>query len=358
MTALRTNLTPEHFVELGIGCESCHGGSREHIKSDRVLPDFQPRSRFWRARPASGRPETTRAEAINRVCARCHQVLFSRYSFTWEGGVRHGNNVPGGSSIASGEARDFLMGGCARQLACTACHDPHAEDAKPKMQRLESVAGNGVCTSCHARYADPEGLRRHAHHDPGGAGGACLACHMPRKNMGLGYALTPYHRIGSPTDADRVERDRPLECALCHADRSVGGLVADMERLWGKRYDRGALTRLYGDLGANALLATVERGKAHEQVPAMVVLGQNRVRAALPSIARRIAHPIPLVRYYARRAVDAIRGAPCEVDLDRTTPEIEAAARRCVPAGAAPPPAPATEAPTGPADRVPVDEEN
>ena len=42
-------------------------------------------------------------------------------------------------------------------------------------------------------------------------------------------------------------------------------------------------------------------------------------------------NPIPLVRYYARRALDALRGAPCAVDLDRPTPEIEAAARRCVP---------------------------
>ena len=63
---------------------------------------------------------------------------------------------------------------------------------------------------------------------------------MPRKNMGLGYDLTRYHRIGSPDRPGRVERDRPLECALCHVD-SVGELVGSMERWWGKRYDRGAL---------------------------------------------------------------------------------------------------------------------
>jgi hypothetical protein len=41
--------------------------------------------------------------------------------------------------------------------------------------------------------------------------------------------------------------------------------------------------------------------------------------------------------------VGAPHGAPCEIDLDRTTPEIEAAARRCVPgafAGGAAGPAP------------------
>jgi predicted CXXCH cytochrome family protein len=352
--AMRRDLTPAHFVELGIGCESCHGGSREHLKSDRVRPDFLPRSSFLRVRPAPGAPEPTRAEAINRTCARCHQVLFSRYPFSWEGGTRRNGpagvaGVPGGSSITSGEARDFLLGGCARQMACTTCHDPHAEDRRDKLEALQSPAGNPVCTSCHARYAAPEALRRHAHHDPTGPGGACIGCHMPRKNMGLGPALTRYHRIGSPTDPERVEKDRPLECALCHADRSVGTLVDDMERLWGKRYDRAALARLYGSLDANALVATVERGKAHEQAPAMAVLGEQRVRAALAPIARQLIHPIPLVRTYARRALDAIRGEPCAIDLDRTTPEIEAAVRRCVPAAwpAETPPsaAPRTNAP-------------
>jgi len=338
MHAMRRDLTPAHFVEIGIGCESCHGGSREHIKSDRVRPDFLPRSPFMRVRPPPGAAEPTRAEAINRTCARCHQVLFSRYAFTWEGGVRRGGpgNAAsmslGGSSITSGEARDFLLGGCARQMSCTTCHDPHAEDRRDKLEALQTRAGNHVCTTCHARYAAPEALKAHAHHDPAGAAGACLACHMPRKNMGLGYALMRYHRIGSPTDTERVERDRPLECALCHADRSVGTLVADMERLWGKRYDRGALARLYGgDLDVNALIATVERGKAHEQAPAMAVLGEKRVEAALAPVARQVVNPIPLVRYYARRALDAIRGAPCAIDLDRPTPEIQAAARRCVP---------------------------
>jgi len=331
MHAMRRDLTPAHFVEIGIGCESCHGGSREHIKSDRVRPDFVPRSAFLRVRPPPGASEPTRAETINRTCARCHQVLFSRSAFTWEGGRRR-SAEPVGSSITSGEARDFLLGGCARQMACTTCHDPHAEDRREKLEALQTPAGNHVCTTCHARYAVPEALRAHAHHDPAGAGGACLSCHMPRKNMGLGYALTRYHRIGSPTDAARVERDRPLECALCHADRSVASLLGDMERLWGKHFDRAAVARLYGgELNANALLATVEHGKPHEQAPAMAVLGERRVAAALAPIARQLVNPIPLVRYYARRAVDAIRGAPCDVDVERPTAEIEAAARRCVP---------------------------
>src|SRR5262249_38390762 len=157
-------------------------------------------------------------------------------------------------------------------------------------------------------------LRAHSHHDPAGPGASCLGCHMPRKNMGLGYALTRYHRIGAPTERARVEHDRPLECALCHADRSVGQLAGDMERFWGKRSDRDALRALYGDLAARPLVATLARGKAHEQAAALGALGEARAAEALPAVARQLTSPIPLVRYYARKALEEIRGAPCDVD--------------------------------------------
>src|SRR5262249_36661310 len=162
------------------------------------------------------------AETTNRACARCHQVLFTRYPYTWEGAMRA--NHPGGSHITSGEARDFLLGGCSGALSCTGCHDPHGEDAPDTLARMATPAGNVRCVSGHTRYRDPGALAAHAHHDPSGPGGACIACHMPKKNMGLGYALTRYHRIGSPTDRERVELDRPIECALCHTDKSVGEL--------------------------------------------------------------------------------------------------------------------------------------
>jgi hypothetical protein len=348
MVELRTRLAPGHLIELGVGCESCHGGSRVHAEHPTVLPDFAPRSTFVRAQPPASWGEVTRAEWINRACARCHQVLFSRYPFTWEGGLRRGGSA-GGSHITSGEARDLMMGGCARQMSCVTCHDPHAEDSAQALARLGTPAGNGTCTRCHDQYAAPAALRAHAHHDPTGAGGSCVACHMPRKNMGLGYALTRYHRVGSPTEPARVQGDRPLECALCHVDKTVNALVGDMERWWGKRYDRAALRQLYGDLDALPLEATLARGKAHEQATALSVLAEARVRAALPAVARQLVNPFPLVRQYARRAVDTLRGAPCDVDLDRPTPEIEAAARRCVPEAFA---APAGRAPTPPVGRA------
>jgi len=324
---LRARFSADHFVEVGIGCEACHGGSRAHADDPRILPDFAPRAPFLQT---GGAAEVTRAERINRVCARCHQVLFSHYPFTWEGGQRRGGE-PGGSSITSGEARDFLLGGCARQMSCVTCHDPHGQDRRADLEALATPAGNRVCAGCHAQMAAPEALRAHAHHDPAGAGGSCVACHMPRKNMGLGYALTRYHRIGSPDDPVRVERDRPLECALCHADKTVAQLVCTMERWWGRRYDRAMLQVMYGSLDALPLDATVERGKAHEQATAVAALGAAHATRATAAVARQLVNPFPLVRIYAQRALAALRGAECPVDLDRPAGEIAAAVRACVP---------------------------
>ena len=104
-----------------------------------------------------------------------------------------------------------------------------------------------------------------------------------------------------------------------------------MEAWWGRKYDRAARTDRYGTVEARPLPATLMRGKAHEQAVAVAVLGEARRTEALPAVARLLANPVPLVRYYARRAVDALAPRPCPVDLDRPTAEIVAAVRACVP---------------------------
>jgi hypothetical protein len=129
---------------------------------------------------------------------------------------------------------------------------------------------------------------------------------MPRKNMGLDGRLTRYHRVGPPTDPARVLGDRPLECALCHADRTVADLVDTMERWWPVRYPRQRLQELYGSLDANVIRATLERGKPHEKAVAIGVLAEKRATDAAPLVARELANEYPLVREWARRALDAM----------------------------------------------------
>jgi predicted CXXCH cytochrome family protein len=332
----RARFRAGQLVEVGIGCESCHLGAAEHVKDPTRLPSFDPVTEAFAVRLPAPRSEGAgkaaqderahRAASLNRVCARCHQVLFSGYEPTWEGGSR--KRSPGGSHINSGEARDMMLGACASKLACADCHDPHAHDGTSALRKLPPAQEDALCTRCHEGLASPDALRAHSHHDPTREGGRCLSCHMPRKNMSLDGALSRYHRIGSPTDPAKVLLDRPLECALCHVDKDAGTLVRTMESWWKKSYDRGALEKLYGSLDANVVLATAERGKPHEQAVAFQLLGDARVKAAAPVLATQLTHPYPIVRGYAKRALDAIEGAPIPVDIDATNEVITEQARR------------------------------
>ncbi|HWZ92618.1 MAG TPA: cytochrome c3 family protein, partial [Polyangiaceae bacterium] len=313
--ATRDGFAERDLVELGIGCEACHGGARAHVLDPtHVRPSLALRSDFLRVTTPSG-AEPTHAQDVNLTCAKCHTVLFSRYPYTWEG--RNRRRAPGGSSINSGEARDFLLGDCNTQLSCVNCHDPHTEDPKSALLALEGPKGDELCEGCHQNLRGDTALRAHTHHPPASPGSRCLNCHMPKKNMGLAYELTRYHRIGSPTDRERVEGDRPLECALCHTDKSVENLINTMERLWGKKYDRSALYRLYGtDLRVNAVEATLKFGKPHEQGTAVAIAGRDRRQDLLPLVVATLDDDYPLVRYFARHAIEQITGAPLAVDLN------------------------------------------
>jgi predicted CXXCH cytochrome family protein len=322
----RARFKKEHLVEVGIGCESCHLGSAAHARDPAIAPSLVPTAPFLRVGPPGRAP--TGAEVINRACARCHQVLFSGYEHTWEAGRRREH--PGGSNINSGEARDLLLGDCYSQLACTRCHDPHEADGSARLARLDGREGDAVCTKCHAKYVSEEAQRAHAHHDPAREGARCMSCHMPRKTMTLDGRLGRYHRVGSPTDPVRVMGDRPLECALCHADKTVREVVDAMQAWWKKSYDSGALTKLYGSLDRNVVEATLSLGKPHEQAVALHVAGERGRSELAPAVAPHLAHAYPIVRPYAKRALEAFARQPCSIDLDGDAEAIARGAAPCL----------------------------
>lgn len=327
MEATRQRFGAGQLVEIGIGCEACHGGAREHTQDPARHPSFALASGAFEVRGQNREPEPE-ALALNRTCAKCHTVLFSRYPYTWEGRARARD--PGGSHINSGEARDFLLGGCSKQMSCAACHDPHTEDPAERLRDLAGPRGNALCSSCHRELASDSARSAHSHHRAESPGSACINCHMPQKNMGLAYQLTRYHRIGSPTDRERVEGDRPLECALCHADKSVAQITATLERFWGKRYQRAELVRLYGDLSQNALLATLVRGKPHERAVAGLLAARGRLQPAVPLLVNELGNEYPLVRFFAKEALEELVQRPLSLDMNASGPEIVRQAERLV----------------------------
>ncbi len=241
---------------------------RARRRSARAPATSRRAARSWTARPEVARTdgEVTRAEWINRACARCHQVLFSRYPFTWEGGQRRGDD-PGGSSINSGEGRDFLLGGCARQMACVDL-PRSARRGSARRARAAGHAGAAtrVCIRCHAQYAAPAALAAHAHHDPDGAGGSLRR---------LPHAAQEH---GARLRAHPLPPDRPPRRSGARRARPPARVRALPRRQDGRRSGRhdGALVgpALRSRRAAAALrrarrprrsAATLARGKPHEQ---------------------------------------------------------------------------------------------
>ncbi|MBL8848767.1 MAG: hypothetical protein JNG89_03750, partial [Planctomycetaceae bacterium] len=103
----------EHAVTLGISCEACHLGCREHVEGKQAKPRFFPQAA--EAVVGAGRtgydPGRTH-DNVNWACGRCHA----------------GNRpqlAAGMSTWNSTEYSDAMRGSCYSQLTCTKCHDPH-----------------------------------------------------------------------------------------------------------------------------------------------------------------------------------------------------------------------------------------
>lgn len=335
----RNHFNQSHLLEVGIGCESCHGGGKEHALHPEVSMSLEPQSSFLKIRtPLDSQKneyqtvQYQHSQAVTRTCARCHQVLFTGYPWTWEGKARS-DSLPGGAHINSGEGRDLLLSKC--QVTCTDCHNPHADNDSVAIQKLEGIEGNAICLKCHSQFSNPAALESHSHHSPTGEGGVCLNCHMPKKNMSLDSKLNRYHKIASPTDTDKVEKDRPLECALCHQNKPIIELVEKMEAWYGKKYDRNKLELLYGNLNQNSVTPTLTNGKAHEKAVVLYLLtvaaAQNQKKnIPITLISNELTNPYPLVRYYANNALSAIFNSPSPINLYQNNDSIRIAAAQWI----------------------------
>ena len=265
---LRSRFGARNFVEIGIGCEACHGGSREHVVDPRVHPAFAPRSAFLQRAAGGGRRRrrapsrsTAPARAATRCCSRAIRS-------PGRAEARRGGK-PGGSSITSGEARDFLLGGCARQMSCATCHDPHAEDRRADLDRLATTAGNAVCVRCHPQYAPAPALAAHAHHDPSGRGRQLHRLPHAEEEHGprLRADALPPHRAARRSGARRARSAARVRALPRRQDRRGAGRRR-WKRWWGRKYDRAALADSTARSTRARCRATLMRGKAHEQAVA------------------------------------------------------------------------------------------
>jgi predicted CXXCH cytochrome family protein len=304
-----------HLVTLGISCESCHFGCREHAAGGGPV-HFLPTSPYLRLTPRDpDRPladDRKNAAAVNGICAQCHS-----------GNTRFFPNCSARSN--SREALDFDRGACASRLRCVSCHEPHTASAAPGGP--DRPEHNALCADCHAAFRDPDHAAAHAGH-PAAAGVTCLDCHMPRYNLGLDEVVRT-HRIAVPVEQSMVSAASANACNVCHPDRSLRWTVNELGRVWGQRLSlpeagpaAAAVDRPLGEVwmeSPDAELRIVGT-QSYARLPAG--------RAKMADLVRALNDPEPISRVFALKAVERIRGRKLDAaDYELTAPPAERARR-------------------------------
>lgn len=312
-----------HLVSLGISCESCHFGGREHAVNGTPM-SFLPSSPYVQLsahredRPLSN--DRKNPATITGICTQCH----SGNSLIYPNGC---------SEVNSREGLDFNLGACAGQMTCTHCHEPHT--AGPREGSPTQKAHVAACVGCHAQYANEAQATAHAAH-PAAAGLTCLDCHMPRQSLGLD-GLVRTHRVSRPVEEPMVAAGTANACNLCHLDRSVRWTLQELEHRWGRSLKPAPAWPSYADLDRPA--GEVWLGGQHTGMRRIAALSYARSPlgpAHLPDLIRGLNDPEPINRVFLSRAVETVRSrklSPQEYEMTaapaRRAEQIEQLLQKC-----------------------------
>jgi hypothetical protein len=298
-TRLNAGLDPDqHLVTLGISCESCHLGGREHAKHEKEIR-FLPTSPLLKvkdhdpAKPLSADRRNPRT--VLGLCTQCHSGV--TYYF------------PNGGAIGNScEGFDMQKGFCTTQLHCAHCHEPHTATDRPSGSPLDPkhVA---ACVQCHSQYAEPEQALAHAKH-PADSQVNCLDCHMPRYIQGVDE-LSRSHRISHPVEESMVRAGSANACNTCHLDKSLRWTLEELDKGWGRRITPQQDWPAHAKLDEPVGPLWLQGPNNHLRLLAAQCYGRSPLGPAmLPELIRALNDPEPLNRAFHQCAIQRVRGKP------------------------------------------------
>ena len=224
VSQLTTNYNAEEMTyrtewrEQGINCETCHGPAEEHIRvfsksdSGEVISDIKIIS-----------TKLFTAEQHNSSCGSCHAKMIPIASSFTPGEYfykafdlvtpENPDFYPDGRDLGENYTySSWEMNECkeSSNLNCVSCHTSSGR------YRFRDNPDD-ACMPCHeSRVRDP---RSHTGHDPAGAGGRCVACHMPKTTFARMERSD--HSFRPPAPAATIEFGSPNACNICHTDKSA-----------------------------------------------------------------------------------------------------------------------------------------
>jgi predicted CXXCH cytochrome family protein len=318
------------WSEINVACEACHGPASKHVQWAGTTPVqssarsddngltihlTERRDVAWTIdpntlKPVRSTPRTTARELD--ACAHCHSRR-TQIADGYEPGAPlldfyEPATLDSPLYFDDGQQRDevynhasFLQSRMAHAgVTCSDCHEPHTVTLRAE--------GNELCARCHtpARYDAPG----HHHHKAGGAGSACVACHMPARTYMLIDSRRD-HSLRVPRPDLTATTGAPNSCAACHANRSAEWAATAVKSWLGRDasgFQQFAAAFHDGETGragaGPALLSLATSGTQPAIVRASAFA--RLVGAAPPAamVAPGLADSDPLVRRSALRALE------------------------------------------------------
>jgi Tfp pilus assembly protein PilF len=275
-----------HWIEMGVGCEACHGPGAAHVaaRSGRAATDP------YRAHDPA---------ALLDACASCHSRRVER------GPYQPGEHFLDGfepdlpdtdAYYADGQVREELYEVVSFQMSkmfahdvrCWSCHDVHGGGT------LRS--GNALCLGCHAStYAEPA----HVHHTASSPGAQCVGCHMPI-TVYMKHDPRRDHAFTRPDPEATIALGIPNACNRCHDDRPAAW-AAELVRTWFPD-DAGRTSR-------RARAATIAQARHGDpaSVPALLALLAGDADAVRRASAARLLARFPTATGVTAGLVTALR---------------------------------------------------
>ena len=342
--------------ELGIACESCHGPGEEHAARQQN-PLRRYGEPFASVAAASGDGGTVNPSQLDQeravsVCGQCHGArlpnpmsrLRDWFSTgpTYRAGdqlLDHVTPIQRDTPVVGGDPEQFALrfwnDGTARlsayelqgvlasacytkgTMTCQSCHSMHEGD--PHGQLRPDLAGNALCTQCHAEIGAD--VRAHTHHDPASSGSSCVECHMPKVVYGV-LEIHRSHRIELPDPARDAAAARPHACTLCHTDQTLPWAAQQMQAWWGAEYKVPAKRADGAPLAIPDAIASLHAGDAAARAVYAAAIGRDSAAPAPAATAAQRAHlavamgdGYPSVRWLAQRSLQRLeQRAPLGVD--------------------------------------------
>ena len=216
------------FLELGVGCENCHGPGELHVNQRRA------------GRPLTGKFDDTIVNPArlcgwmsDNICMKCHQggdvrvEQPDKHDQDFRPGTPLENvveifKVPPSRDSTSGNPvllehyYSMILSKCYRAssgtLRCTTCHNPHIQPTGVKAASYY----RDRCMSCHNTHPCKLDASERSKTDPADN---CVACHMPKRSVvTIAHAALTEHRI-------LVLPNEPLPDDAFHSTDPKSGLV-------------------------------------------------------------------------------------------------------------------------------------